>query len=83
MPHANETGGLSGAPLLEPSNQIIRVLRDCVGKDLPIIGVGGVLSGKDAQSKLDAGADLVQLYSGLIYRGPALVAEAVRATRSA
>ena len=83
MPRANEAGGLSGAPLLEPSNQIIRALRDCVGKDLPIIGVGGVLSGKDARSKLDAGADLVQLYSGLIYRGPGLVAEAVRATRSA
>ncbi len=83
MPYANEAGGLSGAPLLEPSNQIIQALRDCAGKNLPIIGVGGVLSGEDAHSKLNAGANLVQLYSGLIYRGPELVAEAVRATRSA
>jgi dihydroorotate dehydrogenase len=83
LPQANEAGGLSGAPLLETSNQIIRQLRQAVGKEMPIIGVGGVLSGPDAQSKIDAGANLVQLYSGLIYRGPELVAEAVRATRSA
>lgn len=83
LPQANETGGLSGAPLLEPSNQIIRQLRQMLGKDMPIIGVGGVLSGQDARSKIDAGANLVELYSGLIYRGPELVAEAVRATRSA
>lgn len=83
LPHADETGGLSGAPLLQPSNDVIGQLRQALGKDMPIIGVGGVLNGKDAQSKIAAGADLVQLYSGLIYRGPALVAEAVRATRSA
>ncbi len=83
MPQANEAGGLSGAPLLEPSNEIIRQLRQLLGKDMPIIGVGGVLNGQDARSKIDAGANLVQLYSGLIYRGPELVAEAVRATRSA
>jgi dihydroorotate dehydrogenase len=83
MAQANEAGGLSGAPLLGLSNQITRQLRQALGKDMPIIGVGGVLSGEDARSKIDAGANLVQLYSGLIYRGPELVAEAVRATRSA
>jgi dihydroorotate dehydrogenase len=81
--HSTEAGGLSGAPLLEPSNEVIRQLRTALGSTVPIIGVGGVLSGDDALSKLKAGADLVQLYSGLIYRGPALVSEAVRATRSA
>ncbi len=83
LDHCNEAGGLSGAPLLEPSNSIIRELRKTLGGAMPIIGVGGVLSGEDACSKLAAGANLVQLYSGLIYRGPSLVAEAVRATRSA
>jgi dihydroorotate dehydrogenase len=83
LPHANEAGGLSGAPLFEASNEIIRQLRQTLGKDTLIIGVGGVLSGEDARAKLDAGANLVQLYSGLIYRGPALVSEAVLATRSA
>jgi dihydroorotate dehydrogenase len=80
--YANEQGGLSGAPLLEQSNHVIRLLRSSLPSDVVIIGVGGVLSGEDAKSKLAAGADLVQLYTGLIYRGPALVAEAVRATRS-
>ena len=80
---AQETGGLSGAPLLEASNRVIRVLRAALGSSIPIIGVGGVMSGADAVSKLKAGADLVQIYTGLIYRGPALVEEAVRATRSA
>lgn len=82
-PLASESGGLSGAPLLAPSNHVIRALRSALGPEFPIIGVGGVLSGDDAQSKLDAGANLVQVYSGLIYRGPALVEEAVAATRSA
>jgi dihydroorotate dehydrogenase len=80
---SQEAGGLSGAPLLNVSNQIIRKCREALGSQFPIIGVGGVLSGEDAQSKIAAGADLVQIYSGLIYRGPALVSEAVRATRSA
>ena len=82
-PLASESGGLSGAPLLAPSNQVIRALRSALGAEFPIIGVGGVLSGDDARSKLDAGANLVQIYSGLIYRGPGLVEEAVAATRSA
>jgi dihydroorotate dehydrogenase len=83
LAHSREAGGLSGAPLLERSNEVIRGLRACLGDSVPIIGVGGVLSGDDAKSKLLAGANLVQIYSGLIYRGPALVSEAVRATRSA
>jgi dihydroorotate dehydrogenase len=82
-PIASESGGLSGAPLLDASNRVIRALRSELGSAFPIIGVGGVVSGDDARSKLAAGADLVQLYSGLIYRGPALVEEAVAATRSA
>jgi len=81
-PHADEAGGLSGAPVFEPSNRAIRVLRAELGRSVPIIGVGGVLSGADACAKLDAGADLVQIYTGLIYKGPALVSECARAMRA-
>jgi dihydroorotate dehydrogenase len=81
LPHAGEAGGLSGAPLLEPSNRAIRVLRGDLGPAVPIIGVGGVLSGADACAKLEAGADLVQIYTGLIYKGPALVNQCARAMR--
>jgi dihydroorotate dehydrogenase len=77
--HASEVGGLSGAPLFEASNRIIRLLRGALGPGFPIIGVGGVMSGKDAAAKMDAGADLVQIYTGLIYRGPELVSEVARA----
>jgi dihydroorotate dehydrogenase len=73
MPHADEIGGLSGAPVREASNQVIRHLRQSLGRDFPIIGVGGVLSADDAVAKIAAGADLVQIYTGLIFRGPALV----------
>jgi dihydroorotate dehydrogenase len=73
--HAEETGGLSGAPVLQLSNTVIRGLKAELGNALPIIGVGGIMSGADAQSKIDAGADLVQLYTGLIYRGPSLIKE--------
>lgn len=79
--HAEESGGLSGAPVYELSNTVIRALKRELGNELPIIGVGGILSGNDAQAKIDAGASLVQLYSGLIYRGPALVKECVLALR--
>jgi len=79
QPHAAEAGGLSGAPLLDASNRVIAQLRAALGAGYPIIGVGGVLSGADARAKLDAGADLVQIYTGLIYQGPALVAQAARA----
>jgi len=78
MAHAEETGGLSGAPLLDRSNRIVRELRAALGAGFPIIGVGGVLSGDDARAKVAAGADLVQIYTGLIYRGPELVGEAAK-----
>ena len=82
LPHADEAGGLSGAPVREASNRVIRQLRAALGADFPIIGVGGVMSAADARAKLDAGADLVQIYTGLIYEGPALVARAARAIKS-
>lgn len=81
MPHAEEAGGLSGAPVFNASNQVIRALKGELGNALPIIGVGGILSGADARAKMDAGAALVQLYSGLIYRGPALIRECADALR--
>lgn len=79
LPHAEETGGLSGRPVFEPSNRVIRLLRAALGPGYPIIGVGGVMGGADAVAKIEAGADLVQVYTGLIYKGPALVQEAARA----
>ncbi len=81
LPHAQETGGLSGGPVLEASNRVIRQLRTALGVGYPIIGVGGVMSGADARSKREAGADLVQIYTGLIYRGPELVNEAANALK--
>ena len=82
LAHASEVGGLSGAPVAEASNRVIRALRAALGAAYPIIGVGGVLSGADAQAKRAAGADLVQIYTGLIYRGPALVTEVARALKA-
>ncbi len=79
--HADETGGLSGAPVLEASNQVIRQLRAALGPRYPIIGIGGVMSGADARAKRDAGADLVQIYTGLIYKGPELVTECAKALK--
>jgi dihydroorotate dehydrogenase len=81
MAHAEETGGLSGAPVFEKSNEVIRQLRAAMGPNFPIIGVGGILSGDDAVAKIKAGADVVQIYTGLIYKGPALVKEAALAIR--
>ena len=81
MAHAEEAGGLSGAPVFEASNQVIRALKAELGDTVPIIGVGGILSGADARAKVEAGAKLVQLYSGLIYRGPALIRECADALR--
>ena len=78
--HGNEQGGLSGAPVFEASTTVVRKLAQALGDELPIIAAGGVLEGAQARAKLDAGAKLVQLYSGLIYRGPELVPECVRAT---
>jgi dihydroorotate dehydrogenase len=72
-------GGLSGAPLRQRSTDVIRVLRGAVGPDFPLIAVGGVLSGQDAREKKEAGATLVQVYTGLIYEGPQLVHDCIRA----
>ncbi len=79
LPHGNEAGGLSGAPVREKSTNVIRQLATELNGQLPIIGVGGILSGFDAAEKIHVGAALVQLYSGLVYRGPALVAESCAA----
>lgn len=83
LPHAQEAGGLSGAPVREASNRVIAQLRAAVGPQFPIIGVGGILSAADAQAKRQAGADVVQIYTGLIYRGPALVQQAAKALAAA
>jgi dihydroorotate dehydrogenase len=79
LPHADEAGGLSGAPLRARATEVIGTLAGALDGALPIIGVGGILTGGDAREKIDAGASLVQIYTGLIYRGPVLVAECVRA----
>ena len=82
LPHASEQGGLSGAPLTVRATSVLRTLAIALAGALPIIGVGGVMSGDDAREKLRAGAKLVQIYTGLIYRGPELIAECVRALAS-
>lgn len=81
LANAAETGGLSGAPLTHRSTEVVRKLTTLLGDDIPVVGVGGIMCGADAADKLRAGAALVQLYSGLIYRGPKLVIEAIEATR--
>jgi dihydroorotate dehydrogenase len=81
MTHGAELGGLSGLPVLAASNRVIAQLRAALGPKFPIIGVGGVMSGADAQAKVTAGADLVQIYTGFIYQGPELVTEAARALK--
>ncbi|MGV7208975.1 quinone-dependent dihydroorotate dehydrogenase [Oxalobacteraceae bacterium A2-2] len=81
MLHGAEAGGLSGAPVFEPSNAVIRLLKAELGDALPIIGVGGIMRGADARAKMDLGAQLVQLYSGLIYAGPALIRDCAEAVR--
>jgi dihydroorotate dehydrogenase len=79
LPDGQQAGGLSGQPLFERSTQVVRVLAQHLKGALPIIGVGGILSGSDAVEKLRAGATLVQIYTGLVYRGPALIADCRRA----
>ncbi|MFQ6312233.1 quinone-dependent dihydroorotate dehydrogenase [Lysobacter capsici] len=79
--HANEMGGLSGRPLMTQSTTVLRKMRTRLPESIPMIGVGGILSGADAVTKMAAGASLVQCYSGLVYRGPALVHECVDAIR--
>jgi len=83
LPHGDESGGLSGAPVREASNRVVAQLRAALGKGFPIVGVGGILNAADARAKIAAGADVVQIYTGLIYRGPALVREAAQALKSA
>jgi dihydroorotate dehydrogenase len=78
LPNGKETGGLSGAPVFAKSSEVVRQLAACLQGELPIIAAGGILSGADAQAKIEAGAQLVQVYSGLVYRGPCLVREIAR-----
>ncbi|MGH8221691.1 MAG: quinone-dependent dihydroorotate dehydrogenase [Woeseiaceae bacterium] len=79
--HADEDGGLSGAPLRERSTTVLRALAALVKGELPLIGVGGIMSGDDAREKFAAGASLVQIYTGLVYRGPSLISECGAAAR--
>ena len=79
LPHADEAGGLSGAPILRKSTDVLAAFREPLAGKAALIGAGGILSGDDARRKAEAGASLVQLYTGLIYRGPALVRECVSA----
>ncbi|MAZ87098.1 MAG: dihydroorotate dehydrogenase (quinone) [Cellvibrionaceae bacterium] len=78
-PVSQEAGGLSGAPVRDKSTEVIKMLAQALQGKLPIIGVGGITSGRDAAEKIEAGASLVQVYSGFIYRGPELVGESARA----
>ncbi|KAF1717566.1 dihydroorotate dehydrogenase (quinone) [Pseudoxanthomonas yeongjuensis] len=80
-PLAHETGGLSGAPLMNQSTMVLRKLRTRLPDSIPVIGVGGILSGADAVAKMAAGASMVQFYTGMVYRGPELVHECVEAIR--
>ena len=81
LAHADQAGGLSGAPVREASNRVIRHLRRELGAGFPIIGVGGVMTAADALEKIQSGADLVQIYTGLIYAGPALITESALAIK--
>ncbi len=81
LPHVGEAGGLSGAPLRERALAVTRRLADLLASELPIIAAGGIMNGADAVARIAAGASLVQLYTGLIYRGPELVREVVKALR--
>ncbi|MEO8010979.1 MAG: quinone-dependent dihydroorotate dehydrogenase, partial [Dokdonella sp.] len=82
-PLAGEAGGLSGRPLLEKSSALLRGMAERLDGRLPLIGVGGVLAGADAASKIDAGATLVQFYTGMVFRGPSLIGECVESIRDA
>jgi len=82
LPHASEAGGLSGAPIKDRATHVLRELVFALKGEVTVIGAGGIMSGADAAEKFSAGASLVQLYTGLIYRGPDLVAECVSAFRA-
>lgn len=79
LPHGAETGGLSGEPVRAASSVVIQKLHTALDGAIPIVGVGGIMSGDDARAKINAGADLIQIYSGLIYRGPNLVKDCLKA----
>ena len=76
--HGTESGGMSGKPLFRLSNSIIHELHERLQGEIPIIGVGGISSGEDALEKIKAGAELIQMYSGLIYQGRKLILDACR-----
>lgn len=82
FPHGKEQGGVSGSPVRDASNEIIRLLRSNLGPDYPIIGVGGIMTAEDAEEKIKAGANVVQIYSGLIYHGPVLITETARSLKA-
>jgi dihydroorotate dehydrogenase len=82
LPYGNEKGGLSGAPLFPRSTWVLRAFASHLKGEVPLIGCGGIMSGADARAKFDAGAALVQIYSGLVFRGPGLIAECVSAYRA-
>ncbi|HJY77673.1 MAG TPA: quinone-dependent dihydroorotate dehydrogenase [Burkholderiales bacterium] len=79
LAHGMEEGGVSGAPLMARSTEVLRKFSSRLKNEVPLIGVGGIMSGADARAKFDAGASLVQIYSGLVYRGPGLIPECVAA----
>ena len=79
LKHAEETGGLSGAPLKPKSDQVLAAFRALLPEEIALIGVGGITTGQDAVDKLELGADLVQFYTGMVYRGPELVSECLQA----
>ena len=76
--HANEAGGLSGRPVFSPSTEVLRQLVKQLKGNIPVIGVGGIMSAEDAQQKINAGASLVQIYTGFIYKGPKLIADCAK-----
>ena len=80
-PYAEEAGGLSGKPLFDKATSVLRGMAQRLGGKVPLIGVGGILSGDDAAAKITAGASLVQFYSGMIYRGPGMIGECVDSIR--
>jgi dihydroorotate dehydrogenase len=82
LPHAHEAGGLSGAPIRARATAALAALAAALKREVPLIGAGGIMSGADAAAKIAAGASLVQLYTGLIYRGPGLVAECAASVRA-
>ena len=81
LPFGNEQGGLSGAPVKEQSTKVIQLLAKALDNKLPIIGVGGIASGADAEEKMAAGAKLVQVYTGFIYQGPQLIKDIVQSLK--